>query len=78
MVCPRCNSQNVIIQAVTETSTKTKHRGCFGWACWILLALCTCGLILIIPAITNTKTKTKTKTHSEAVCRNCGNCWRVS
>ena len=21
MVCPRCNSQNVIIQAVTETST---------------------------------------------------------
>lgn len=73
MVCPRCGSNNVFAQAVTET--KTKHRGCFGWTLWILLAICTVGLILIIPALTNSKTKSKT--HTEAVCQNCGNRWRV-
>ena len=77
MRCPRCGSEYVTVQAVTETITKTKHRGCLGWAMWILLAFCTCGLILIIPAVTNSKTKTKTKTHTEAVCQSCGNRWRV-
>lgn len=77
MKCARCGSQNVYVQAVTETKVKTKHRGCIGWFFWILLALCTFGLILIIPAITNSKTKSKNKTHSEAVCQNCGNRWRV-
>lgn len=73
MICPKCGSENVIVQAVTHT--KTKHRGCIGWSLWILLAICTCGLILIIPLITNSKTKSKT--HSEAVCQNCGHCWKV-
>lgn len=73
MICPRCKSQNVTIQAVTDI--KTKHRGCVGWFFWILLAICTCGLILIIPLLTNSKTKTKT--HTEAVCQNCGKRWRV-
>ena len=73
MTCPRCHSDNVLTQAVTET--KTKHRGCVGWFFWILLAICTVGLILIIPLITNSKTKSKTRT--EAVCQNCGKRWRV-
>lgn len=47
MVCPKCGSSNVIVQAVTDV--KTKHRGCSGWMLWILLAICTVGLILIIP-----------------------------
>lgn len=74
MICPKCGSEHVNIQAVTEA--KTKRRGCFRWALWILLAICTCGLILIIPAITNSRTKSKT--HSEAVCQNCGYRWRVN
>ena len=73
MNCPKCHSENVIIQAVTET--KTKHRGCFGWFLWILLAICTVGLIIIIPLITNSRTKSKT--HTEAVCQTCGKRWRV-
>lgn len=77
MKCARCGSQNVSVQAVSETKVKTKHRGCLGWSLWILLALCTCGLILIIPALTNSKSKAKNKTHSEAVCQNCGNRWRL-
>jgi len=73
MKCPKCGSENVSVQAVTDV--KTKHRGCLGWCLWILLAVCTLGLILIIPLITNSKTKSKT--HSEAVCQNCGHRWKV-
>ena len=73
MVCKKCGSNDVNIQSYTET--KTKHRGCLGWAFWILLAICTCGLILIIPAITNSKTKSKTC--PMAVCQNCGHNWKV-
>lgn len=73
MKCPKCGSDNIVVQAITET--KTKRRGCIGWFFWILLAICTLGLILIIPLLTNSKTKSKT--HSEAVCQNCGHRWKV-
>lgn len=73
MICPKCKSDYVIVQAVT--SVKTKHRGCIGWFFWILLAICTCGLILIIPAITNSKTKSKTM--PMAICQNCGKKWYI-
>ena len=73
MRCPKCGSENVTVQAVTKI--KTKHRGCFGWCLWLLLAFCTVGLILIIPLLTNSKTKSKI--HSEAVCQQCGNRWKV-
>lgn len=73
MVCPKCGSENVSVQAVTHN--KTKHRGCLAWMGWIFLAICTVGLILIIPLITNSKNKSKT--HTEAVCQNCGHRWKV-
>ena len=73
MICPRCNSNNVKVEIVTDV--KTKRRGCIGWFFWILLAIITIGLIIIIPLITNSKTKTKHWT--EAVCQNCGYTWRV-
>jgi len=73
LVCPRCKGNNVLIHPVTNT--KTEHRGCLGWALWILLAICTCGLILIIPLITNSRTKSKT--HTAAVCQTCGKRWRL-
>lgn len=73
MVCPKCGSENVVTQAVIDVDTK--HRGCIAWMLWIILALCTLGLILIIPLITNSKTQSKT--HTEAICQDCGNRWRV-
>lgn len=73
MKCPKCGGENVTVQPVTEI--KTKNRGCLAWCLWILLAICTCGLILIIPAITNSKNKSKTTT--QAVCQNCGKRWKV-
>lgn len=73
MICPKCGSENVTIQAITNV--KVKNRGCFGWLMWIILACLTFGLILIIPLATNTKSKSTT--HSEAVCQNCGNRWKI-
>ncbi|MDR0883135.1 MAG: hypothetical protein LBN05_00780 [Oscillospiraceae bacterium] len=66
--CPHCGS--TAVQYFPVTQVKTKQRGCIGWTLWILLAICTCGLILIIPAITNSKTKSKTRV--QAVCQQCG------
>jgi len=71
--CPRCGSSYISYQVITDV--KTVHRGCIGWALWILLAICTLGLILIIPLLTNSKTKSTN--HTQAVCQNCGNTWRV-
>lgn len=73
MVCRKCKSDDVLIQVITKT--KTKYRGCLGWALWILLAVCTCGLILIVPAITNERHKSKN--YTVAVCQCCGHRWKV-
>jgi protein-S-isoprenylcysteine O-methyltransferase Ste14 len=37
LVCPRCGGDNLLVQAVTET--RTKRRGCLGWALWLLFAI---------------------------------------
>jgi predicted nucleic-acid-binding Zn-ribbon protein len=72
--CPKCGSENVKIQIVTET--KTKRRGCIGWFFWILLVLCTFGLLIIIPLLTNSKVQSDT--HKVAICQNCGRSWRIT
>lgn len=69
MKCQKCGSENVVVQ-VTQ---KQKKRGCFGVMMWILLAMCTCGLVLLIPLLTRKGSKTKIY----AVCQNCGNKWRI-
>lgn len=73
MYCPKCGSHHVSVYPVTHTTTR--YRGCFGWALWILLAILTCGLILIIPLITNSRTKSKTRTHG--FCMHCGKSWKA-
>ena len=69
MQCKRCKSTNVIIQAVAVQ----KRRGCLSSLLWILLAICTVGLILLIPLLMNKGSKTV----NYAICQNCGNRWRV-
>lgn len=71
MTCSKCGSTNVIV--TNEVKIKTKRRGCIGWLFWILLAMVTFGLIIIIPLLTNSKVKSKNKT--VAICQNCGNRW---
>jgi hypothetical protein len=74
ITCPNCGSHNVAVQAVTET--ETRHRGCFRWLLWLVLAVITLGLILLIPLLTNSKTRSHTRT--VAVCQNCGHRWDVA
>lgn len=73
IICKKCGSSNVSVQAVSEAKTET--RGCLGWLGWMILAICTFGLILIIPLLTNSKTNSKT--HTECVCQNCGYRWKM-
>ena len=69
MICPNCGSDNVTVQAVAEQ----KKRSCLMSCLWLLLAICTFGLILLIPLLTRKGSKTK----SYAICQNCGHKWRV-
>lgn len=69
IVCPNCRSDKVSVQVVE----RQKKRGCFAATMWILLAICTCGLILIVPLIVRKGSKTVTY----AVCYNCGYRWKL-
>lgn len=69
MVCPKCGSEH--IQAIAKTSGKIKKRGLMGSLMWLLLAICTCGLILIIPLLSG-GSKGKIKTKTGFVCMDCG------
>ena len=69
IVCPNCRSDKVSVQVVE----RQKKRGCFAAMMWILLAICTCGLILLVPLIARKGSKTVTY----AVCHNCGYRWKL-
>lgn len=78
MVCPKCHSNNVSVQAVAIT--KTKHHGIIwwlfvGWWWWIMWLLLFVPM-LIIRLIRGKKTQTKV--HTEAVCQSCGNRWKTA
>lgn len=78
MKCPKCGSENVNIQAVTQI--KNKHHGIFYWILvgWWLEPLMWLFLTLpwLIIKIFKPK-RVKTKTISQAVCQNCGKRWKA-
>lgn len=73
MKCPKCGSENVVAQAVSETTTKEKIKGfgcikaCIGWLLFSLPGVL-CGLC----GMGKGKTKTTTTTKMVNVCQNCG------
>ena len=80
MVCPKCKSEQVTVQMVSETNLKKKHHGVaywlfFGWmldmVLWIVLTL----PMLIITIFKPRKYKTTTKHKSMCVCQACGHHW---
>ena len=80
MKCPKCGSENVNIQMVTDVKEKAKK----GWLYWLFIGWWwepIAWLFLTLPklliAIFGKKTKTVSKTHKEAVCQSCGHSWRV-
>ncbi len=81
MVCSKCGSPNVSVQAVTEVKEKAKH-GCLWWLLvgWWLEAFLWLFLTvprLIVALFGGRRKKLVSKTHSEAVCQTCGNRWKV-
>lgn len=81
MICPKCGSENVNVQAVTETKEKRK-RGILYWVLigwwWEPFAWLMFGLIKLLFELFGKHTKISSKTHTEAICQNCGNRWKVS
>lgn len=70
MICPKCGSQNVQVQAVAEM----KSRGCLIVLLYlVLLCIPVIGWIALILLIRGRKSKTK----SYAVCQNCGHRWEI-
>lgn len=83
MTCSKCESNNINIQAVTETVSKRKHRSIIMWIIlwwWIEILL---WLFLTIPRLlimmfAPKKQKIISKTKKMAICQNCGNSWDVN
>lgn len=73
LVCPNCRSDRVAVQVVEGLKKRRKKRGCFAVTMWIVLAICTCGLILLVPLLTRKRGKTVVN----AVCHNCGYRWEL-
>ena len=69
MMCPKCKSENVQVQTVSE-SRKT---GCLTIILYILLACTILGILILIPLMLRRKTETVTY----AVCQNCGYRWKI-
>lgn len=80
MVCPKCGSNNVNVQMVTETQLKRKGRGLFWWVFigwwWIPIKwICFFWLALLAKIFAPKRQKLVQKHKSIAVCQACGNNW---
>ena len=81
MQCPKCKSENVNVQAVTEIIKK--KRGLLWWLFigwwWSMIKLVLWVFyfvpMLIIRAIRGSKVKSKTTT--QAICQACGHRWKI-
>jgi len=80
MVCPKCKSEHINVQVVTEVNEKRK-KGLGYWLfvgwwwepfAWLFLTL-----PKLLIAIFSKKTKTVSKTHKEAICQSCGYSWKI-
>lgn len=70
MICPKCKSENVNIQAVSEL----KRRGCLTVILYIiLLCIPVIGWIALILLLRGRKSKTV----NYCVCQNCGHRWKA-
>lgn len=82
MTCPKCRSNNVSVQMVTDTKLKNAHHGIIWWIFvgwwWLMIKW----LFLTIPALIaklfgHKKQKIVQKHRSMCVCQNCGYHWNA-
>lgn len=76
MKCPKCGSENVTNQIITETTSKGKTKG-FGWikSCMGFLLFSLPGILCGLCGMGKGKSKTITKTKVAHICQNCGYTW---
>lgn len=78
MKCPKCGSENVNVQIVSEQ--KKKHHSAVYWICGGFIIEFMKWLIFTIPMIFIKlfgKEKSKTVHKSMAVCQACGHTWKA-
>lgn len=82
MQCPKCYSNFINVQILTETELDTKKKSLLYWLTigwivepfvWIFWTLPKYNFEVFSPR----KLKLKSKTRKMAVCQNCGHSWRV-
>jgi len=82
MKCPKCGSENVKVQIVTEQILKEKKKGAIYWVVigwwwepllWLFLTIPK----LIVSIFKPKKYKMKTKSKQMAICQTCGHTWKV-
>ncbi len=69
LICKKCGSNNINVQMLAEQ----KKRGLLMSVLWIIAAIFTCGLILLIPILI----KKGSKTRKYVVCQSCGYSWKA-
>ena len=82
MVCPKCGSNNVNVQMVTETQLKNKHHGIFWWLVigwwWVLVKWFVFAVPALIVKIFAPKRKKLVSKHKAmCVCQNCAHSWET-
>lgn len=82
MKCPKCGSDNVSVQVVTETKMVDQHHSFLWWICvgwwwlpfkWLFLTL----PALIVKLIRQKRQKVIQNSSSQCVCQNCGHVWKA-
>ncbi len=82
MKCPKCGSENVSVQVVTESELRDQHHGFFWWILvgwwWIPVKW----IFLTVPALLfkifgHKKQRIVNKTRTYCVCQNCGRKWEI-
>lgn len=81
MVCPKCKSENVTTQIVSEQVIRKHHKGLFyyffvAWWLWfakLLWNICTIPFRFLGHTTKHTLTEHKTM----CVCQNCGKTWQI-
>lgn len=77
MICKKCGSAYVNVQAVTRTFTK--NHGVFWWlfvSWWIWILWIIAFIPMLIIRLIRGR-RIVSRTHTEAICQNCGYRWKV-
>lgn len=82
MRCPKCGSENVSVQMVSESKLKNKRHGLIWWLCIGLWWVPIKWLFFTVPALifkifAPKRQKIKTIHKTMCVCQTCGHNWKA-